>query len=65
MAALERLSLRRGRLDELPAWLTELPRLGWLALDGTPVADPAAARRVIAGLRDRGVVVSAWPTEPT
>ena len=63
MGALERLSLRRGRLDELPGWLAELPRLGWLALDGTPIADPAAARQVITALRARGVVVSAWPTE--
>ena len=63
MAALERLSLRRGRLDELPGWLAELPHLGWLVLDGTAVAAADDAREVIARLRDRGVAVSAWPTE--
>jgi hypothetical protein len=63
MASLERLSLCRGRLDELPQWLVELPQLGWLALDGTAVGDAEAARAVLARLRARGVVASAWPTE--
>ncbi|HEY6794612.1 MAG TPA: hypothetical protein VI248_08010 [Kineosporiaceae bacterium] len=64
MASLERLSLCRGSLGELPDWLPDLPRLGWLSLDGTAVDRPEAARAVLAGLRTRGVAVSAWPTEP-
>lgn len=64
MDALERLSLRRGLLGELPDWLADLPRLGWLALDGTPIGRSDHAREVIARLRERGVAVSAWPTEP-
>jgi hypothetical protein len=64
MAALERLSLRRGRLGRLPDWLPELSHLRWLALDGTMIGRPEAARAVIARLRDQGATVQAWPTEP-
>jgi hypothetical protein len=63
MAGLERLSLRHGRLGTLPQWLTDLPRLGMLTLDGTAIDTADAALDVLAALRKQGTAVSAWPTE--
>ena len=46
LAKLQRLELLRiaaNQLDHLPAWLTQLPALCWLAFAGNPFSDASEA----------------------